>query len=195
MESTLFFLIVTAIFANNFILSQFLGVCAFIGVSKRTDAALGMGLAVIFVMGVTSIITYFIYHYVLDYFSLQYLDIIVFILVIATLVQVIEIIMKRFLPKIYQMLGIYLPLITTNCAILGLAFINIRENYSFIESLVYGLSAGVGFLLALLLMSGIRERLEGANVPKAFSGVPIAFIIAALMSLAFFGLATLIGGK
>ena len=181
----LFAIIIGAIFVNNFILTRFLGLCPFFGVSKKTKPALGMGLAVIFVMTLASIVTWIVYNWVLVPLGLQYLQIIVFILIIATLVQFVELFLKKANPVLYKALGIYLPLITTNCAVLGVAFLNVQENYSFIAALVFGLSAGVGFLLALLLMSGIRERLELSKVPKAFSGIPIAFIVAALMSLAF----------
>ncbi len=178
-------IIIGAIFVNNFILTRFLGLCPFFGVSKRTKPALGMGLAVIFVMTLASIVTWLVYNLVLVPLQIQYLQIIVFILVIATLVQFVELFLKKANPVLYKALGIYLPLITTNCAILGVAFLNVQEDYSFIAALVFGISAGVGFLLALLLMSGIRERLELSKVPKAFSGLPIAFIVAALMSMAF----------
>jgi Na+-translocating ferredoxin:NAD+ oxidoreductase subunit A len=181
----LFAIIIGAIFVNNFILTRFLGLCPFFGVSKKTKPALGMGLAVIFVMTLASIVTWIVYNLILVPLGLQYLQIIVFILIIATLVQFVELFLKKANPVLYKALGIYLPLITTNCAVLGVAFLNVQENYSFIAALVFGLSAGVGFLLALLLMSGIRERLELSKVPKAFSGIPIAFIVAALMSLAF----------
>tara|TARA_Y100000310_G_scaffold332577_1_gene408438 strand:- start:24 stop:602 length:579 start_codon:yes stop_codon:yes gene_type:complete len=181
----LFAIIIGAIFVNNFILTRFLGLCPFFGVSKKTKPAVGMGLAVIFVMTLASIVTWIVYNLILVPLGLQYLQIIVFILIIATLVQFVELFLKKANPVLYKALGIYLPLITTNCAVLGVAFLNVQENYSFIAALVFGLSAGVGFLLALLLMSGIRERLELSKVPKAFSGIPIAFIVAALMSLAF----------
>jgi len=178
-------IIIGAIFVNNFILTRFLGLCPFFGVSRRTKPALGMGLAVIFVMTLSSVVTWIMYNLILIPLGLQYLQIIVFILVIATLVQFVELFLKKANPVLYKTLGIYLPLITTNCAILGVAFLNVQESYSFIAALVFGISAGVGFLLALLLMSGIRERLELSKVPKAFSGLPIAFIVAALMSMAF----------
>ena len=178
-------IIIGAIFVNNFILTRFLGLCPFFGVSKKTKPALGMGLAVTFVMTLASIVTWVMYNWVLVPLHIQYLQIIVFILIIATLVQFVELFLKKANPVLYKTLGIYLPLITTNCAILGVAFLNIQETYSFIAALVFGISAGVGFLLALLLMSGIRERLELSKVPKAFSGLPIAFIVAALMSMAF----------
>jgi len=183
--SSLFAIIIGAILVNNFILTRFLGLCPFFGVSKKTESALGMGMAVIFVMGIASVITWAIYTYLLVPLHIEYLQIITFILTIAVLVQFVELFLKKFNDALYKSLGIYLPLITTNCAILGVAFLNVQENYNFIQSLVFGLSAGVGFTLALLLMSGIRERLEFSKVPKAMEGIPIAFIIASLMSMAF----------
>jgi Na+-translocating ferredoxin:NAD+ oxidoreductase subunit A len=183
----LFIIMFSMIFVNNFILTKFLGLCPFFGVSTKTENALGMGFAVIFVMSLSSIASWILYHYVLVPLKIEFLQIITFILIIAFLVQLVEIIIKKYSQGLYKSLGIYLPLITTNCAVLGVAFLNIMENYSFIASLVAGISAGIGFLLALLLMSGIRERLELIDVPKPFKGIPIAFVIAALMSLAFLG--------
>ncbi len=173
------------IFINNFVLSQFMGLCPFIGVSKKLDSVLGMGLAVIFVMTLASIVTYLVYAYVLVIFHLEYLKTIVFILIIAGLVQLVEIFLKKNIPILYNALGIYLPLITTNCAVLGVAVLNIDKNYNFIQSTVHGFAGGVSFLLALFLMSTIREKLDLADVPKPFKGVPIAFISAGLMALAF----------
>jgi electron transport complex protein RnfA len=178
-------LIIGAVFVNNFILTRFLGLCPFFGVSKKTSSAIGMGFAVVFVMGISSAVTWFINYLILVPFKIEYLQIVSFILTIAFLVQVVEIILKRFNETLYKSLGIYLPLITTNCAILGVAFINVQNNYSFIAALVFGISAGIGFTLALILMSGIRERLELAKVPDIFKGLPIAFIVAAIMSMAF----------
>jgi len=178
-------IIIGAIFVNNFILTRFLGLCPFFGVSKKTKPALGMGIAVIFVLTLASTATWLAYKLILVPLNIQYLKIIVFILIIATLVQFVELFLKKANPILYKALGIYLPLITTNCAVLGVALLNVQENYSFIASVVFGLSAGAGFTLALLLMSGIRERLELSKVPKAFEGLPIAFIVAALMSMAF----------
>jgi electron transport complex protein RnfA len=168
-------LIIGAVFVNNFILTRFLGLCPFFGVSKKTSSAIGMGFAVVFVMGISSAVTWFINYLILVPFKIEYLQIVSFILTIAFLVQVVEIILKRFNET----------LITTNCAILGVAFINVQNNYSFIAALVFGISAGIGFTLALILMSGIRERLELAKVPDIFKGLPIAFIVAAIMSMAF----------
>jgi electron transport complex protein RnfA len=178
-------LIIGAIFVNNFVLTRFLGLCPFFGVSKKTSSALGMGFAVVFVMGIASVVTWVIHNLILVPLSIEYLQIVSFILTIAFLVQVVEIVLKRFNQTLYKALGIYLPLITTNCAILGVAFLNVQENYSFIAAIVFGISAGIGFTLALILMSGIRERLEIAKVPEVFKGIPIAFIIAAIMSMAF----------
>lgn len=183
---------VSMIFVNNFILAQFLGLCPFFGVSKKTENALGMGAAVIFVMGIASVACYLLYTYVLVPLGITYMQMIVFILVIAFLVQLVEFIMKKYSDPLYRALGIYLPLITTNCAVLGVALLNVKSNYSFWGSLVGGVAAGVGFTLALLLMSGIRERMELMDIPKPFRGLPIAFIIAALMSLGFLGFAGMI---
>jgi electron transport complex protein RnfA len=185
-------IMVSMIFVNNFILTKFLGLCPFFGVSKKTRNALGMGAAVIFVMGIASIASWLLYTFILIPLNLEFLQIITFILIIATLVQLVEIFIKKYSGPLYKALGIYLPLITTNCAVLGVAFLNIQEKYSFLGSLVGGVSAGIGFTLALLLMSGIRERLEVLNVPKPFRGLPIAFIVASLMSLAFLGFSGMI---
>ena len=186
-DVTLFGIVISMIFVNNLILTKFLGLCPFFGVSKNTKNALGMGMAVIFVMTIAASVTWVLHHKILVPYKLEFLEIISFIFVIAFLVQLVEIFIKRFSPKLHKALGIYLPLITTNCAVLGIAFINVQEGYTFIQALVAGVAAGVGFTLALLLMSGIRERMEGYDVPKPFKGLPIAFIIAGLMSLAFMG--------
>lgn len=176
---------ITYIFVNNFILSQFLGLCPFIGVSKNSESAIGMGMAVTFVMGIASIMTYLVYHLVLLPLNLAYLQTLSFILVIAALVQFVELIVQKNSPALYQALGIFLPLITTNCAVLGIAIMNINENYNLMESFSAGVAAGLGFTLALILMSNIRERLDLHPVRKAYSGVPIAFISGGLMALAF----------
>jgi len=176
---------VGAIFVNNFVLSRFLGLCPFFGVSRKTSGAIGMGLAVIFVMTCASGITWPIYTYLLRPFNIEFMKIVIFILVIATFVQLIEMVIRKYKPDLYGVLGIYLPLITTNCAVMGVALLNVEESYSFIGSVVNGFAAGIGFTLALLLMSGIRERLEFANVPKSFQDLPIAFVSAALLALAF----------
>lgn len=186
------YIFVGAVFVNNFILSRFLGICPFIGVSKRISASFGMGIAVTFVMTVAGAISYLEYHYILVPLNIKFLDIIVFILTIASTVQFLEIVLHRFLPKLYKSLGIYLPLITTNCAILGVTQLNIINKYDFITTLIFDFSSGIGFTLAITLMAGIREKLEYGNVPRSFQGAPIAFIMAGLMSLAFLGFANLI---
>lgn len=182
-----------AIFIQNFILSRFLGLCPFMGVSKKLSTASGMGMAVIFVMTVASMFTWSINHFILEQFGVEYLQTIVFILVIASLVQLVEMILHKYSPVLYESLGVFLPLITTNCAILGVAVLNTGNNpytgiqYTFLESTVNGVMSGVGFLLALLLMAGIREKLELADIPKPLEGLPIAFIAAGLMAIAFLG--------
>ncbi len=178
-------IIITFVFINNFILTQFLGLCPFIGVSKNMEPAIGMGFAVIFVMSIASLITWMIYTWILVPLGIMYLQTITFILVIAALVQLVEMTIQKTAPPLYKALGIYLPLITTNCAVLGIALIAVRSNYNALESFVAGFSAGVGFMLALVLMSAIREKLDTEWVPKPFRGVPIAFVTAGLMALAF----------
>ena len=176
-----------AILANNFIFSQFLGICPFLGVSKKVDTAVGMGLAVTFVMGLASAITWLVNTYILVPMDLMYMQTVAFILVIASLVQFIEMFLQKAMPTLYTALGVYLPLITTNCAVLGVAILNINSNYNFIESVVYGITGGLGFLLAIVLFASIRERLVFADYPKAFEGFPIALVTAGLMALAFMG--------
>ncbi len=188
----LFGILISTIFINNFVLSQMLGLCPFLGVSKKLDSALGMGFAVIFVMTLASFITYLLYKYVLLPNDITYLRTISFILVIASLVQLVEIVIEKVSPSLYQALGIFLPLITTNCAVLGVAVLNINTGFitaelGLIKSVVQGLGAGLGFTLALLLMAGIRERLELTNVPKNLEGLPITFITSGLLALAFLG--------
>ena len=187
-------IIISAVLVNNFILTRFLGICPFVGVSSQVDASIGMGAAVVFVMTMASLVTWLIQTLILTPFGLGFLQTIAFILVVASLVQLTEIIINKVSPTLKQSLGIYLPLITTNCAILGVAILNIRANYSFIEAIVNGFGSGLGFTLALLLMAGIRERLDLAPVPKALKGAPITFITAALMSIAFLGFLGLIKG-
>ena len=189
-----FVIIIGAIFINNFVLAQFLGICPYIGVSKKLDSAIGMGFAVTFVMSVASAATWVVYTYLLNpetnilrNTDLTYLRTIAFIVIIASLVQFVEMVIQKTSPALYNALGIYLPLITTNCAILGVTVLNINESYSFIESLIYGFAAGIGFTLALVLMAGLREKLDMADIPKPLRGIPIAFILASLMSLAFMG--------
>lgn len=180
-------IIVGAVFVNNFVLSQFLGVCPFLGVSKKTETALGMGFAVIFVMAISSIFTYIVNKYVLVELGVEYLQTIAFILIIASLVQLVEMVIKKFSPSLYNALGVYLPLITTNCAVLGAALININPiyGYSLMQAFVNGVFSGVGFTLAIVLLSGIRERIQYADIPEAFKGFPITLIAASLMSMAF----------
>ncbi len=176
-----------AILANNFIFSQFLGICPFLGVSKKVDTAVGMGIAVTFVMGLASAITWIVNEFILVKFDLMYMQTVAFILVIAALVQFIEMFLQKSMPSLYTALGVYLPLITTNCAVLGVALLNIQNKYNFIESVVYGITGGIGFLLAIVLFASIRERLVFADYPKCFEGFPIALVTAGLMALAFMG--------
>jgi len=178
-------ILITYIFISNFILTQFLGLCPFIGVSRNTESAVGMGFAVIFVMAIASVVTWLIQHYVLIPLSLEYLQTIAFILVIASLVQLVEMTIQKVSPPLYKALGIFLPLITTNCAVMGIALMNITSEYTLLESFTGGIAAGIGFLLAIVLMANIRERLEMKPVPKPFRGVPAAFISGGLMALAF----------
>ena len=176
-----------AILANNFIFSQFLGICPFLGVSKKVDTAVGMGVAVTFVMGLASAITWLVNTFILIPFDLGYMQTVAFILVIASLVQFSEMLLQKSMPSLYTALGVYLPLITTNCAVLGVALLNIQNNYNFISSVVYGITGGLGFLLAIVLFASIRERLVFADYPKSFEGFPIALVTAGLMALAFMG--------
>lgn len=180
-------IILTFIFINNFILVQFLGLCPFIGVSKNSESAIGMGLSVTFVTSVTSVVCYILYYCILVPLHLEYLETVVFILVIASLVQALEMFIRKISPSLYKALGIYLPLITTNCLVLGIATINITNGYNLLETFLAGFSAGLGFTLAIVLMSAIREKLELSDVPKAFKGTPIAFVSAGLMALSFMG--------
>lgn len=182
-----FAMAVSAIFVQNFVLSRFLGLCPYIGVSKKLDSALGMGMAVIFVMTMASTFTWLIQTYLLVPLKLEFLQTIAFILTIASLVQLVEMIIQKTAPALYKALGVFLPLITTNCAVLGVAILNINDKLNFIEAILNGLFAGVGFTLVLVLMAGIRERLEKAEVPKAMRGMPIAMIVAGCMALAFLG--------
>ena len=180
-------LLVSSILVNNFVLAKFLGCCPFLGVSKKVDTALGMGMAVTFVMAVASLATYLVQKYLLDPFGLGYMQTIAFILVIAVLVQIIEMVIKRISPPLYQALGVYLPLITTNCAVLGVTVLNIQSDYSLIEAVVSGAGGGLGFMLAIVLFAGIRERLETADMPALLSGFPGALITEGLMAMAFLG--------
>ena len=188
MLASLFGIFIASIFVNNFVFSRFLGICPYVGVSKKLDSAVGMGMAVIFVMTMASAITWWVQQVLVKY-GIGYYQTIVFILVIAAFVQLVEMFIQKTAPALYQALGIYLPLITTNCAVLGVAVLNITDSRNFIESIIQGFSSGVGFTLALIVMAGIRERLEFADIPKSLRGMPIAFIIAGLMAIAFLGFA------
>ena len=178
---------VAAALVNNVVLSQFLGLCPFIGVSKKTDTAAGMGAAVIFVIMIASAVTYGLYYALLVPFKLEYLQTIVFILVIAALVQLVEMILKKFIKPLYQALGVYLPLITTNCSVLGVAISNIDSGYNFAESMANSFGISVGFLIAIVILAGIREKSENNNIPKAFQGTPMVLLAAGLMAIAFTG--------
>ena len=181
-----------AILANNFIFSQFLGCCPFLGVSKKVDTAVGMGVAVTFVMGLASAVCFVVNKYILIPLDLAYMQTVAFILVIASLVQFIEMFLQKSMPSLYTALGVYLPLITTNCAVLGVALTNVQEKYNFVESVVNGIGVSVGFTIAIVLLSGIREKIEYNDVPHSFQGSPIVLITAGLMSIAFFGFSGLI---
>lgn len=180
-------IIITAIFINNIVLSQFLGICPFLGVSKRISSALGMGAAVTFVMTLATVVAWLLQTYILDPCGLQFLQTIVFILVIAFLVQLLEIVMKKTVPALYQALGVFLPLITTNCAVLGVAILVIQKEYNLLQSLTYGVSTAIGFTLALWIFAGIREQLELTAVPQGMRGVPLALISAGILAMAFMG--------
>ncbi|MBQ2876409.1 MAG: RnfABCDGE type electron transport complex subunit A [Clostridia bacterium] len=188
---TLLYILLTGVFVNNYVLQKFLGICPFLGVSKKFDQASGMGIAVTFVMLCATAVTWPINEYVLGT-DLAYLQTIVFILVIAALVQFVEIVLKRFIPALHKSLGVYLPLITTNCAVLGVAINNITDGYSFLESMFSSLGVGIGFLLAMVLFAGVRSRIENCPSPKAIQGLPITLIAASIVSLAFFGFAGVI---
>ena len=180
-------LIIVAIFVNNIIFSQFLGICPFLGVSKKVDTAIGMGVAVTFVLTIATIVTFLLQKGVLEPFGLHYLQTITFILVIAALVQMVEIILKKVSPALYQALGVFLPLITTNCAILGVAILVIQKDFTLLQSVVFAIATSIGFALALIIFSGVREQLALTKVPKAMEGMPIALITAGLIAMAFMG--------
>jgi electron transport complex protein RnfA len=190
----LLLILVSAIFVNNFVLARFLGICPFLGVSKNVETALGMGMAVTFVMTVATVVTWFIQYFILVPFDLEYLQTIAFILVIASLVQLVEMVIQKSSPVLYQSLGIFLPLITTNCAVLGLAVLNIQKDYSFLEGVVFAIGAAGGFTLAMILFAGLRERVALSPVPAPFRGTAIALVTAGLLSLAFMGFAGLVKG-
>jgi electron transport complex protein RnfA len=185
-------LFISAILVNNFVLYYFLGICPFLGVSKKLDSAISMGLAVTFVMTITAVISWMINNWILIPYNIGYLQTVAFILVIASLVQLVEMFIRKMSPPLYQALGIYLPLITTNCAIMGLALLAARKNYSFFEAVVFGIGSGIGFTLAIVLMAGIREQLDFADVPEPLKGAGIALIVAGIMALAFTGFSGMI---
>lgn len=178
---------------NNFVLSQFLGICPFLGVSKKLNSAVGMSAAVIFVMVMATVATWPIYTFLLVPNELEYLQTIVFILIIAALVQLVEIVLRRYIPPLYQSLGIYLPLITTNCAVLGVTILNIDSGYTFVQSVVNAVGAGLGFLLAMVMFAGVRERLESAEIPETLKGLPITLVAASIVSVSFLGFQGLFG--
>ncbi len=183
----LFLIVITAIFVNNIVLAQFLGICPFLGVSKKIETASGMGMAVTAVLVVATLVTFIIQRYILDALGLGYLQTIVFILVIAALVQMIEIILKHSMPSLYEALGVFLPLITTNCCILGVAILIIQKDYDILQGLVYSTSTAIGFWLAMVIFAGLREQLDMVETPKAMRGVPLALITAGLLAMAFMG--------
>lgn len=185
-------LAIAAILVNNYILVQFLGCCSFFGVSKKTDTALGMGMAVIFVMAIASAASWAVQYFILEPLGLGYMQTIAFILVIATLVQFVEMFMKKAMPSLYSALGIFLPLITTNCAVLGVAITNVQTGYGFVQSVVNGVGTAVGYTIAIVLLAGIREHIEGNDIPFNFQGSPIVLVTSGLMAIAFFGFSGLI---
>ncbi len=188
----LIIILMSSVLVNNYVLSRFLGICPFLGVSKKVDQSVGMGLSVIFVMLMATAVTWPIQIYVLNPLGLGYTQTIVFILIIAALVQFIEIFLKKFIPALHQSLGVYLPLITTNCAVLGVTINNMTDGYNFLESMVSSLGCGLGFLLAMVLFSGMRSRIEESDVPESFKGLPVTLIAASFISMAFFGFAGIV---
>ena len=192
MELSYFAIIIGAIFVNNVVLAQFLGICPFLGVSSKVETSLGMGAAVTFVMALSAVVTWLIQNYILVPFGIEYMQTIVFILVIAALVQMVEIVLKKVSPSLYQALGIFLPLITTNCAVLGVAILMIQKEFTLLQGVVYNVATAVGFALALVIFAGLRERIEFDEAPKAFQGVPIALITASILAMAFMGFSGLV---
>ena len=192
MELSYFAIIIGAIFVNNVVLAQFLGICPFLGVSSKVETSLGMGAAVTFVMAIASVVAWLIQTYVLVPLDIVYMQTIVFILVIAALVQMVEIVLKKVSPALYQALGIFLPLITTNCAVLGVAILLVQKEFNLAQSVVFSAATALGFTLALVLFAGLREKLELTDVPKAFKGVPIALIVAGILAMAFMGFSGLV---
>ena len=192
MELSYFAIIIGAIFVNNVVLAQFLGICPFLGVSSKVETSMGMGAAVTFVMALSAVVTWLIQTYILVPLGIEYMQTIVFILVIAALVQMVEIVLKKVSPSLYQALGIFLPLITTNCAVLGVAILMIQKEFSLLQGVVYNVSIALGFALALVIFAGLRERIEFEEAPKAFQGVPIALITASILAMAFMGFSGLV---
>ena len=192
MELSYFAIIIGAIFVNNVVLAQFLGICPFLGVSSKVETSLGMGAAVTFVMALSAVVTWLIQNYILVPLGIEYMQTIVFILVIAALVQMVEIVLKKVSPSLYQALGIFLPLITTNCAVLGVAILMIQKEFNLLQGVVYNVSIALGFALALVIFAGLRERIELEEAPKAFQGVPIALITASILAMAFMGFSGLV---
>ena len=194
LAKSMMIILLTGILTDNFVLSKFLGICPFLGVSKTTSGSLGMGCAVTAVMVCASAVTYPLYHAFLVPMGLEYLNTILFILLIAVFVQLIEMFLKKFVPALYKSRGVYLPLITTNCAVLGVTLLNLDEGYTFLESIVNALGAGLGFMMAMLIFSGVRARLERCNVPETFKGMPITLVAASIVSLSFLGFGGLVDG-
>ncbi len=192
METSAIVILIAAIFTNNILLSNFLGMCSFIACSRQTETAVGLGAAVTFVLTMTIMINYVIYHFVLVHFGLEHLTFIVFIAVIAAFVQFVEMFVERFSPKLYFALGIFLPLITVNCAILGASLFMINRNYNFVQSVGFGFGAGLGFAVAIILMAGLRQKMRYSDIPKPFQGVPIAMIVTCVLAMAFMGFAGMV---
>lgn len=190
---SLFVIMISAVLTDNFVLSKFMGICPFLGVSKKASSSIGMGAAVIFVMTCAAAITYPIYYFLLEELGVTYLKTVIFILIIALFVQIVEMIIKKKMPALYGTLGVYLPLITTNCSVLGVTILNIDNSYNFLESIVNAVFVGIGFTLALLLFSGVRSRIENADIPETFKGVPSTLIAASIVSLSFMGFSGLVG--
>ena len=187
MLKEIFSIAIIAMLTQNFVLVKFYGICPFLGVSKKTDTAFGMGMAVTFVMTIASMLAYLANHFILEAFNIEYLRTVVFILIIASIVQIVEMFLQKALPSLYSSLGIYLPLITTNCAVLGVALLNVQNEYNFINSTIYGFFGGLGFTLAIVLFAGVRERLELSDIPEFLKGFPISLITAGLIAMAFLG--------
>ena len=187
-------ILLSVMLVDNYVLAKFLGICPFLGVSKSLNSAVGMSLAVIFVMGLSSAVTWPVYMYILVPFGLEYFRTIVFILVIATLVQLVETMLKKYVPSLHRALGVYLPLITTNCAVLGVTILNLTSNYGFLQSVVNGIGGGLGFMLAIIIFAGVRQRIEKNDIPECFKGFPIALITASIVSLSFLGFTGVVEG-